>query len=90
MQGKKLLSQRAFFLLLTSSWVHVTMWHTRDLAFPQVKVSAGVNVFGLMAADFWFPAAKAEFNLKLPSGRTGQVTGVYESATVTFASLFYS
>lgn len=39
-------------------------------------MSAGVNVLGIMAADSWFPAAKAEFNLKLPLGRTGQVTGI--------------
>lgn len=77
LQGKRLLSQTVLFLLLTyfllSPCDHVTQetWH-----FPKAKVSAGVNVLGLMAADSWFPAAKAEFNLKLPLGRTRWVTRV--------------
>lgn len=45
----------------------------------RAKVSAGINVVGLMAADSWFPAAKTEFNLKLPLGKTGRVTGVWVS-----------
>lgn len=49
-------------------------WH-----FPRAKEPAGVNMSDLMAADSWLPAAKAEFNLKLPlrrAGRAGRVTRV--------------
>lgn len=46
-----------------------------------------VNVVGLMAADCWFPAAKTEFNLKLPLEKIGRVTGAYESIIVAFTSV---
>lgn len=37
LQGKRLPSQRVLFLLLTSSWVHVTMWHKRLGISPRPK-----------------------------------------------------
>lgn len=51
---------------------------------------AGVNVFDLMAADYWLPVAKAELNLKLPLGRAGgqgELLG-YESTIVASCTSF--
>lgn len=77
--GTELLSKECLLLLPSSVslfWAHVTMGHTGGNGIsPDPKCLLGVNVFYLMAADSWIPAAKAGFNLKLPlegqEGRAG-------------------
>ena len=65
--------------------------HRRRGISPDPKCLLGVNVFYLMAADSWIPAAKAEFNLKLPlEGQEGRAGYWGMSQPLQFLLLFHS
>lgn len=65
--------------------------HRRRGISPDPKCLLGVNVFYLMAADSWIPAAKAEFNLKLPlEGQEGRAGYWGMSQPLRFLLLFHS
>ena len=93
--GTKLLSKECLLLLPSSLFLYFgLLWpwtHRRPGISPDPKCLLGVNMFYLMAADSWIPAAKAEFNLKLPlEGQEGRAGYWGMSEPLQFLLLFHS